>query len=238
MHLALFDLDHTLIPFDSGLAFTRFLVERGVLGAQDETAHVACCERYVRSEWDIVALHRATTRLLHEHDCAQVQQWAGEFAAGLGPRVPAVSHALVRQHRGAGHRCVLVTATAHWLAQPVARVLGIETVLATESAVAGERFSGDVVGSPCHGPHKLAHVQTWLAGETAGVLRRPADCARSWFYTDAYSDVPLLEAVSDPVAVAPDARLRALARQRGWPVHELVHAQGHGPAGDPLDVAG
>ena len=31
MNLALFDLDHTLIPFDSGMAWTRFLTTRGIL---------------------------------------------------------------------------------------------------------------------------------------------------------------------------------------------------------------
>ena len=41
---------------------------------------------------------------------------------------------------------------------------------------------------------------------------------RSWLYSDAASDLPLLHAVTDPVAVRPDAALRDHAQRAGWPV--------------------
>ena len=42
----------------------------------------------------------------------------------------------------------------------------------------------------------------------------------SWFYSDSASDLPLLRAVSNPVAVHPDERLRAHALACGWPILE------------------
>ena len=57
--LALFDLGHTLIPFDSGMTWTRFLVERGVLSADAEAAYLAYCHQYVAGTLGIHAMHRA-----------------------------------------------------------------------------------------------------------------------------------------------------------------------------------
>jgi phosphoserine phosphatase len=74
------------------------------------------------------------------------------------------------------------------------------------------------VGPPCFREQKITHVQAWLTRR--GLTW--ADVVRSWFYSDSILDLPLLEKVTDPVAVDPDPRLRAVAQQRGWPVRSLV----------------
>ncbi|MEK9996108.1 MAG: HAD-IB family hydrolase, partial [Halieaceae bacterium] len=48
-----------------------------------------------------------------------------------------------------------------------------------------------------------------------------AQAADTWFYSDSHNDLPLLQNVGHPVAVDPDARLRAHAEQAGWPVISL-----------------
>jgi len=45
---------------------------------------------------------------------------------------------------------------------------------------------------------------------------RDIDLERSWAYTDAASDLPMLEAVGHPVAVNPDGALERVARAEGW----------------------
>ena len=60
MKLALFDLDHTLIPFDSGMAWTRFLVGRGRLPADAEERYLGYCHQYVAGTLDMHAMHRAS----------------------------------------------------------------------------------------------------------------------------------------------------------------------------------
>jgi phosphoserine phosphatase len=61
----------------------------------------------------------------------------------------------------------------------------------------------------CYGPGKVAHAEV-----IADKLHIPLkECV---FYTDSYSDLPMLEAVGEPVAVDPDRRLLRHAMQRGW----------------------
>jgi HAD superfamily hydrolase (TIGR01490 family) len=217
MNLALFDLDHTLIPFDSGMAWTRFLTARGVLPPEAPEAYLTCCHRYVAGTLDIRAMHRVTVAPLAVFPRAQIEAWSGAFetamAAEMTTQVPREMQALVARHRDAGDLCAVVTATTRFIAEPFARLFGIPQVLATEAEWRDDFLTGEIDGEPCHREHKLGRVLAWLP--RPGGLRA---FDKSWFYSDAASDLPLLQAVSHPVAVRPEPALREHALRAGWPV--------------------
>ena len=219
MQIALFDLDHTLIPFDSGSLFTRHLASLGALDGGFEAQYLDYCRRYADGTLDMLAMHRFTVGALGRHDPATLARWMSDFRGTIAPHVPAAALALVARHQAAGHACALVTATTRFVAEAFASVFGLTEVLATEPAVDGQgRYTGEIVGQACFREHKIAHVQGWLA-------RRGAswdDVGRSWFYSDSINDLPLLEAVTDPVVVDPDPALRAQALARGWPIMSFV----------------
>ncbi|HEY9066448.1 MAG TPA: HAD family phosphatase [Burkholderiaceae bacterium] len=220
MNLALFDLDHTLIPFDSGMAWTRFLVERGVLPAEAEETYLGYCRQYVAGTLDIHAMHRASVAPLARFPRAVLAQWAGEFEAALRTRVPAGMRGLVRRHLDAGDLCAVVTATTRFIAEPCARLFGLSHVVATEAATADGTpqgaLTGEIAGLPCFREHKVTRVRQWLGQSGPAGFAELAAFERSWFYSDSASDLPLLNAVSDPVAVHPDAALRQHALAAGW----------------------
>ena len=219
MELALFDLDHTLIPFDSGSLFTRFMSARGALDPGFEAQYLVHCQRYAEGRVDMVEMHRYTVGALARHPREALARWLQEFEAQLAPHVPQAARALVREHRDAGRLCALVTATTRFVAEPFAHALGLTEVLATEPAVdPGGRYTGEIVGVPCFREHKVAHVRAWLARRGLAWER----FTRTWFYSDSANDLALLEAVSDPVVVDPDPRLHAVAIERGWPVLRLA----------------
>jgi HAD superfamily hydrolase (TIGR01490 family) len=220
--LALFDLDHTLIPFDSGMAWTQFLVERGVLSAEAEAQYLAYCHQYVAGTLDIHAMHRASLRPLLQYPRATLLAWQQEFASAMTPRVPPPMLALVRRHQDAGHLCAIVTATTEMVAEPFARLFAVDHLLATKAATvdgaAQAPFTGEIDGEPCFRDFKLTHVNRWLAAQPSPSASCLAAFVQSWFYSDSISDLPLLSAVSHPVAVRPDARLRDHACAKGWTV--------------------
>lgn len=215
MRLALFDLDHTLIPFDSGMAWTRHLVALGALDAAAEARYLDHCHQYVAGTLDIHAMHRASVAPLRAFGMPQLLAWRADFERAMAPRLPAATRALVQRHRDAGDLCAIVTATTRFVAEPFARLFGVEHLLATEWESVGGVPTGAIAGLPCYREHKLEHVRRWLAP------RALADFAASCFYSDSASDLPLLAAVSEPVAVRPDARLRAHALAAGWKVLDI-----------------
>jgi HAD superfamily hydrolase (TIGR01490 family) len=220
MRLALFDLDHTLIPFDSGLAWTRYLVGVGALDADAQARYLDFCHQYVAGTLDIHAMHRASVAPLRRFSAAQLRRWRDGFEAEVAARIPAAARDLVRRHRDAGDLCAIVTATTRFVAEPFARALGVEHLVATEWAEEAGVPTGEIDGLPCYREGKLTRVQAWLNAQFGSAAGLP-DVRRSWFYSDSASDLPLLRAVTDPVAVSPDDRLRAYAVEAGWPVIEL-----------------
>jgi HAD superfamily hydrolase (TIGR01490 family) len=216
--LALFDLDHTLIPFDSGLAWSRFLMRQGHLPPDFEAGYLAYARQYACGTLDPRELHRWTLAPFAAVPMATLQAWRRDFAAELPPRLPAAARELLQRHQRAGDLCAIVTATSRFISEPFAQALGAPHLVATESEVVQGFFSGAIVGEPCFRGGKIGHLQRWLAAQG----RAWGDFGRSVFYSDSSNDLPLLEAVTHPVAVGPDAALRAQALQRGWPIADSL----------------
>lgn len=218
MQIALFDLDHTLIPFDSGGAFTSHMATLGAIGPEFAPKYLDYCRRYAAGEVDMREMHRFTVGALGVHPPAQLQAWLDDFRHAIDASFPAKARALVKSHQEAGHACALVTATTRFVAAAYGAAAGLETVIATEPErdEAGH-FTGGIIGEPCFREHKIAHVEGWLAG--LGITWETVE--RSWFYSDSINDLPLLSHVSDPVVVDPDPMLREEAARRGWPILSL-----------------
>lgn len=219
MNLALFDLDNTLLACDSDYEWGQFLVDRGVLGRDEyEAQNAAFYEQYKAGTLDIHEFLGFALRPLAEHTPEDLGRWHAEFmAARIRPAMGAPAKALVRRHLAAGDLCAVVTATNSFVTGPIAREFGVPHLVATEPEHSAGRFTGRVAGIPCFREGKIARVDAWLAAQG----RRLQDFPQSAFYSDSHNDLPLLERVSRPVAVDPDATLAAEAGRRGWPVISL-----------------
>lgn len=212
--LVLFDLDHTLLDGDSNQLWLGWLVERGEAPAwrlDEQAAHYA---RYQAGTLDIDAYLAFHLALLAGRPVADWRPVRDAFVAErIAPRVGAPARAAVERHRARGDAIAVVTATHDFLAEGIVALLGAPPLVATRCEVSDGRFTGRVDGSPCFAGAKAGRVRDWLA---AGG-RRWEDFPAVRFYSDSANDLPLLEAVSDPVVVDPDPRLAAIARARGWP---------------------
>jgi HAD superfamily hydrolase (TIGR01490 family) len=219
MRLALFDLDNTLLAGDSDYEWGQFLVDRGVLErAEYEEQNRAYYEQYVAGTLDIHEFLGFALRPLAAHPPADLARWHGEFmAARIRPMIGQPARALVRKHQQAGDLCAIITATNSFVTGPIAREFGVEHLIATEPESRDGRFTGRVAGIPCFREGKIKRLDEWLAGRG----RRLGDFAESTLYSDSHNDLPLLERVSRPVAVDPDEKLAARAKERNWAIISL-----------------
>ena len=111
----------------------------------------------------------------------------------------------------------ILSSSPTYVTRPIAEALGIEEVISTQFEVDAGLFTGRLVGPACVGQGKVHWAEDLGA-------RRQLDLGASWFYTDSYTDLPMLERVGNRVVVNPDPRLKRAAKRRGWPVQDWRQA--------------
>lgn len=223
MKLALFDLDHTLLPLDSDYAWGVFTTTLGWTDPVDfGRRNDEFFAHYRAGTLDIHDYVRFATDAVRRQGALNSQTAHAQFMrAVIEPVITPQAQALIQQHQQAGDTVVIVTATNEFVTGPIARAFGVTELIAVElahdSAPGGTGWiTGEIKGVPSAREGKVTRVEQWLAQRHLGW----AD-VESTFYTDSINDLSLMENVTHPVATNPDAPLRAIAGARGWRILDL-----------------
>jgi HAD superfamily hydrolase (TIGR01490 family) len=217
--LALFDLDHTLLPLDSDYEWGVFTTRIGWTDPEEfGRRNDAFYADYQAGTLDVHDYVRFATEAVRVRGAEAANQAHAQFMREvIAPAIHPAARALIQAHRDAGDEIVIVTATNEFITRPIAQALGVEQLLAVQLARdAAGWITGDIDGHPTMREGKVLRMQQWLAQRGLDW-----DAVESTFYSDSMNDVPLLEKVDHPVATNPDARLRALALERGWRILDL-----------------
>ena len=222
-NLALFDLDHTLIPTDSDHEWGRFMVKQGMVDAENfARENDRFFADYKAGKLDIHAYLVAMLTPLARYSRAQLAEYHQMYMHEvIKPAIVPGALELVRQHRDAGDLCCMVTATNEFITGPIAAVFGVEKLIACEAeTVDGQPhsdYTGRPTGTPSYKEGKIVRTEAWLTS----LGKTWSDFERSYFYSDSHNDIPLLQKVTDPIATNPDDTLRAHAQANGWRILEL-----------------
>jgi HAD superfamily hydrolase (TIGR01490 family) len=219
MNLVLFDLDNTLLAGDSDFQWAQFLVEQRVLDREVyEARNVEFYEQYKAGTLDIHEFLDFQLKPLSRHPRSQLDAWHREFMhQKILPLVTVPARELIKRHMLGNDLCVIITATNRFVTGPIAQALGISHLIATEPEQVNGEFTGQVSGLPCFREGKIARLEGWLDEHNLTWM----SFLESWFYSDSLNDLPLLDKVTHPVAVDPDATLKAHAEENGWPIISL-----------------
>ncbi|MDP8949674.1 MAG: HAD-IB family hydrolase [Actinomycetota bacterium] len=117
--------------------------------------------------------------------------------------------ACLRKHKQMGHRVVLLSGALDFLLDPLKDLA--DDVLCASLQEENGSYTGELSGAPVAGEARARMLASYAR-------RRGVDLRRSYAYADSISDLPMLEAVGNPVAVNPDRRLAAAAKSREWKI--------------------
>ncbi len=222
--LALFDLDHTLLPIDSDHEWGEFLVRTGAVDAAAfKRANDDFYAQYQAGTLDPVEYLEFALGTLSRFPRQQLDAMHAQFMREvIAPAILPQAKALIQQHLDAGDVVAIITATNRFVTAPIAAALGVEHLIAAVPEEDAEgRLTGKLLGVPTSGAGKVTHTHAWL--QTLGT---PLDSFESsHFYSDSHNDIPLLSAVTHPVATNPNAALSAHASRYGWPSLQLFNDQ-------------
>ena len=217
--IALFDLDHTLIPFDSDYEWNEFTIALGWRdGDTFRQANEAFYAQYRDGTLNIHDYVRFATQAIRDKGATESIAARALFMQDTvlkGIKKPTLG--LVQSHQQAGDVVVIVTATNEFVTRPIAAAFGVDELIAIDLVrdAQGE-FTGEILGTPSFRDGKVVRVEAWLAARNLSWQD-----VETTFYSDSMNDLPLLEKATHPVATNPDEHLRQLATQRGWRILDL-----------------
>lgn len=216
MALAIFDLDNTLLNGDSDYAWGQFVADKGLVDSDKyRSANESFFRAYQSGELDIVAYQEFVLEAVSRFSLDEIDALHREFmATKIRPMRLQKADRLLRKHRKKGDMLMIITATNRFIAGPIARAMEVEELIATEGKISKNHFTGKIKDTPCYREGKVKRLEHWLRDNGHSLKG-------SYFYSDSHNDLPLLKAVSNPVAVDPDDTLRKYAGRMKWPVISL-----------------
>jgi HAD superfamily hydrolase (TIGR01490 family) len=222
MNLALFDLDHTLLPIDSDYEWGQFLCRIGAVDADAfKRRNDDFFAQYQAGTLDPVEYLEFSLGTLAGFPRAKLDQMHAQFMREvIAPAIKPAARALLQQHLEQGDLVAIVTATNHFVTAPIAEALGVSHLIAAmPETTADGSITGKLLGTPTQGQGKVVHTKAWLAK----LGKRLEDFETVHFYSDSHNDIPLMSVVTHPVATNPNAALTSHAAAQGWPTIKLFN---------------
>ena len=209
---AFFDLDHTLISCSSGTRWMTFLRRRKEVGLGMLAKSVYWTMKYKLAILDMETVgRRLVAEMAGDSEAEMLGKAAIFFQEELVAQVAPPAREAIAWHTAQNHALVMLTSSTQYVAEPMAKELGIEHVLCSRLLVEDGKFLGTAEVPLCYGTGKVVHAERFASAHDI-------DLARSYFYTDSYSDLPMLQRIGEPRIINPDRRLHGHARKQGWSI--------------------
>jgi HAD superfamily hydrolase (TIGR01490 family) len=217
MSFAFFDLDHTLLPFDTQALFCDFVLKRERWRTVRHLKFLPIALLKACRLVSTVTTKRAFLGYLAGMKRETLEAYAKEFAEQcVKPWVYPELLAIIEEHRKAGRVLVLNTASPDFYAHEIARVLGFDHCIATRVELPDRMPSWPlVIGENNKHEAKIAAMKRDLPTVANASAE---DLSDSWSYSDSAADLPLLEFAGHAVLVHPNASLTAIGKARGWSI--------------------
>jgi HAD superfamily hydrolase (TIGR01490 family) len=216
-NLAIFDLDNTILNGDSDYSWINFLIEKRLVDKDEyERKNKYFYDQYYQGklnydEWAEFALTTIKGKKPEE-----IEDILSKFLSEIiEPMINIYALKLLHDHTHNNDIMLLASATNSVIVEPIAKRLGFKNIVSTEVEIIDEIYTGKVLGIPALSKGKLIKVKEWMLQNSIESFDNTS------FYSDSINDLPLLAAVSKPVAVNPDDMLRKECRKRSWEIIDL-----------------
>lgn len=211
MGVAFFDMDRTLIDVNSGHLWVREEWRAGRMSTLQVGTALWWFARYAMGADDLEHAMQVAAAKYGGVAEAEMQAMVGAwFDRDVRDHIRPGALRALKSHREAGDACVVATSSSQFAARCAQSAWNLTDIICTKVEVVDGVITGNLERNG-FGHHKLEQCKQWASEHSIPL-------SDATFYTDSYSDLPLLEAVGTPVVVDPDRRLARAARERGWEI--------------------
>ncbi len=211
-YIAFFDLDNTIINDSSGKLMGLHALKHGLLQKHKAFEGLLLAIAYKSGLMEGEKIISRLVKWLKD----QPEQRVIDFAVQLFQDV--IKHTIRKDavkeidfHKKQNAQIVILSASMSFLCRPFLQFLGIDDLICTELKTENQKYTGLPKNRFCYGTEKLIRSKQYCSEHKYSLKN-------AYFYTDSVSDLPMLEAVGNPVIITPDKLLEQTAKERGWPL--------------------
>ncbi len=209
--LILLDLDKTLLSCNSATLWIRRERKLSFVNNRQLCEAFYWLALYHLGKADVTTFLHKAARWVSGDDELEIIQRTGDFWVEIRDLIRPKVREILDFHRKQGDVLALLTASSSYLSTLVANELNIEHILCNRMESNNGILTGRMLEPLCFGAGKMIHAER--LGNELGI-----DWREGYFYTDSYSDLPVLDAVKHPKVVSPDQRLARIAKKRNWEI--------------------
>jgi HAD superfamily hydrolase (TIGR01490 family) len=210
--IAFFDLDHTLLNGANGNLVVKYMVKKRRLGIEAIWKAIKFTALYRMNRLPREEVYRWTFQECGKYPIDELIHMLDEaYELYIMPGLFREGEECVQEHKRKGHWTVIATAAGEYISEKVRVQLGADDKIAAVAPVRDGRLTDEICRPLPYGEGKAILARQYAAGRGVGL----EDC---YFYSDSMADLPLLEAVGNPVAVNAQRKLKKVATSRGWPL--------------------
>jgi HAD superfamily hydrolase (TIGR01490 family) len=208
-YVHIFDVDHTVVRKTSTEYFTQMAIKEKIIRFSQISHLLIDWIKYKLAFPDNDFIENTVKKLAGIEKTALERVSASCFKKRIKPNIYTGAKSIIDELLKKGDKVIFATSSFDFIINPLEQFFGIEGSLACQLEYSQGKTTGNLVGYSFFGPKKKTAAQIWMEKNSVN----PANVS---FYSDSYTDLPLLEYCGNPVAVNPDAILARKAKKRGW----------------------
>jgi HAD superfamily hydrolase (TIGR01490 family) len=207
----IFDVDHTVLRKTSAEYFVQIALKEKIIRFSQVSPLLIDWVKYKLASPDNDFIENTVKRLAGIEKLALERVSEDCFKRRIKPNIYTGAKNIIEELLKYKEKVIFATSSFDFIIRPLEQFFGIEGSLASQLEYSQGQTTGNLVGCSTFGPKKKIAAQAWMESNDIN----PQNVC---FYSDSYTDIPLLEYCGNPVAVNPDSILARKAKKHGWKI--------------------
>ena len=209
MHI--FDVDHTITRRSTGRRYVSAAIKMGVVQRRVLLSLINVSIRYRIGRLSSTHINRDFPALMGIEQGLMEEVARKAFDEDIKEDVFPKALSYIKELERKGENIAIATSSFDIIIKPLIEYLGISKVISSSIEFVDGLCTGKFIDTPAFFHEKKTKVLRFLEKENI----KPEECS---FYTDSIYDLPLMEAVGNPVPTNPDILLARHAKRLGWAI--------------------
>jgi len=210
----MFDIDHTVIRKTSAEYFIRIALIEKIIRFSQVSHLLIDLIKYKLARPDLDFIENTVKKLagINKSDLDRISKIC--FEKRIKKNIYIGAEKLIKEAQKSGERVIFATSSLDFIIEPMEKYFGVEKSIVCEMEYSNGVTTGSLIGYSSFGPKKKTAAIAWMEKNS---IKAEDVC----FYSDSYTDLPLLEYCGYPVAVNPDGILAKTAKKKGWKIYKF-----------------